>query len=143
MAINLNPSSQPSAPTSPSGDRAGTQQTRSDSTDTSARSTLFVNLSDQSQSLSNSLNNNESRALDLIDNKSGATPTTADMTERRINTLEQQQASSVGEQQELRDESERIEQQIRALEQQERTIDQRLNRLRQGQTLGQFVDLKA
>jgi peptidoglycan hydrolase CwlO-like protein len=143
MAINLNLSSQTFAPASPGRGRPAVQQTPSEAAATPATSTLFVNLSDQPQSITNPLNIRETSPLDVVDNNLETSPPATNTAERQINTLEQQQSDIRGEQQELQGESDRIEQQIRALEQQERTIDQRLNRLRQSQSLGLIVDLRA
>lgn len=143
MAVNLNLSSQTFTPASASGDRATVQQSVSTSTDKTTVSSQIPNLSTRSDSAANALNPNQSNPLDLVRSNVEPPASASNDPQRQISKLEQQQTDIQGEQQDLQDENQRIERQIRNLEQQERTIDQRLNRLRQSQSLGQFVDLKA
>ena len=143
MAVNLNLSSHTFSPTAASGDRSTVQQTRATSGNGNTVSSQIPNFPAQPDLAANTLNPNQSKQLDLVGNNVEPPTPTTNAPQRQISSLERQQSDIRGEQEDLQDENQRIERQIRNLEQQERTIDQRLNRLRQSQSLGQFVDLKA
>ena len=143
MAINVNLSNAIFTPNASSSNRSAGQVNRDESAETSETSPRLIDFVSQSESISTSLNANDSQNLELINNQPEPPSNSSSSSDQQISNLEQQQTTINNQQRTLQDQSERIDQQIRALEQQERSIDQRISRLSQSQALGLIVDLRA